>query len=96
MHRVGEYGLSEPRIYLIVCVIFANLSYFVMIFLRNFPYKFLAFFMIFGIFLTHFVFDMKQLVLNSQKELLLRELRSLNLLSKKINRQGRPKETSVK
>ena len=80
MHRVGEYGLSEPRIYLIVCVIFANLSYFVMIFLRNFPYKFLAFFMIFGIFLTHFVFDMKQLVLNSQKELLLRELRALNLL----------------
>ena len=80
MHRVGEYGLSEPRIYLIACVIFANLSYFVMIFLRNFPYKFLAFFMIFGIFLTHFVFDMKQLVLNSQKELLLRELRALNLL----------------
>ena len=80
MHRVGEYGLSEPRIYLIACVIFANLSYFVMIFLRNFPYKFLAFFMIFGIFFTHFVLDTKQLVLNSQKELLLRELRALNLL----------------
>ncbi|MBS5810263.1 MAG: DUF4153 domain-containing protein [Campylobacter concisus] len=80
MHRVGEYGLSEPRIYLIACVIFANLSYFVMIFLRNFPYKFLAFFMIFGIFFTHFVLDTKLLVLNSQKELLLRELRALNLL----------------
>ena len=80
MHRVGEYGLSEPRIYLIACVIFANLSYFVMIFHRNFPYKFLAFFMIFGIFFTHFVLDTKQLVLNSQKELLLRELRALNLL----------------
>ena len=80
MHRVGEYGLSEPRIYLIACVIFANLSYFVMIFLRNFSYKFLAFFMIFGIFFTHFVLDTKQLVLNSQKELLLRELRALNLL----------------
>ena len=51
-----------------------------MIFLRNFPYKFLAFFMIFGIFFTHFVLDTKQLVLNSQKELLLRELRALNLL----------------
>ena len=80
MHRVGEYGLSEARIYLIACVIFANLSYFVMIFLRNFSYKFLAFFMIFGIFFTHFVLDTKQLVLNSQKELLLRELRALNLL----------------
>lgn len=51
-----------------------------MIFLRNFSYKFLAFFMIFGIFFTHFVLDTKQLVLNSQKELLLRELRALNLL----------------
>ena len=80
LHRVGEYGLSEPRIYLIACVIFANLSYFVMIFLRNFSYKFLAFFMIFGIFFTHFVLDTKQLVLNSQKELLLRELKALNLL----------------
>ena len=80
LHRVGEYGLSEPRIYLIACVIFANLSYFVMIFLRNFPYKFLAFFMIFGIFFTHFVLDTKLLVLNSQKELLLRELRALNLV----------------
>ena len=36
--------------------------------------------MIFGIFFTHFVLDAKQLVLNSQKELLLRELRALNLL----------------
>ena len=36
--------------------------------------------MIFGIFFTHFVLDTKQLVLNSQKELLLRELRALNLL----------------
>lgn len=80
MHRVGEYGLSEPRIYLITCVIFANLSYFVMIFFRDFPYKFLAFLMVFGIFFTHFVLDTKLLVLNSQKELLLRELRSLNLL----------------
>ena len=80
MHRVGEYGLSEPRIYLIACVIFANLSYFVMIFFRDFPYKFLAFLMIFGIFFTHFVLDTKQLTLNSQKEILLKELRSLNLL----------------
>ena len=80
MHRVGEYGLSEPRIYLIACVIFANLSYFVMIFFRDFPYKFLAFFMIFGIFFTHFVLDTKLLIINSQKELLLRELRALNLL----------------
>ncbi|WP_225732545.1 DUF4153 domain-containing protein [Campylobacter concisus] len=80
MHRVGEYGLSEPRIYLIACVIFANLSYFVMIFFRDFPYKFLAFFMVFGIFFTHFVLDTKQIVLNSQKELLLRELKALNLL----------------
>ena len=80
MHRVGEYGLSEPRIYLIACVIFANLSYFVMIFFKDFPYKFLAFFMVFGIFFTHFVLDTKLLVLNSQKELLLRELRALNLL----------------
>ncbi|WXG21026.1 hypothetical protein VBZ67_00485 [Campylobacter concisus] len=36
--------------------------------------------MIFGIFFTHFVLDTKLLVLNSQKELLLRELRALNLL----------------
>ena len=80
MHRVGEYGLSEPRIYLIACVIFANLSYFVMIFFKDFPYKFLAFLMIFGIFFTHFVLDTKQLTINSQKELLIKELKALNLL----------------
>ncbi|MEH1011455.1 hypothetical protein QM027_13240 [Campylobacter concisus] len=28
LHRVGEYGLSEPRIYLIACVIFANFELF--------------------------------------------------------------------
>ena len=76
LHRVGEYGLSEPRIYLIACVIFANLSYFVMIFLRNFSYKFLAFFMIFGIFFTHFVLDTKQLVLNSQKRAFTKRVKS--------------------
>ena len=36
--------------------------------------------MIFGIFFTHFVLDTKLLTINSQKELLLKELRALNLL----------------
>lgn len=79
-HRVGEYGLSEPRIYLIACVIFANLSYFVIIFARNFPYKFLAFLMIFGIFFTHFILDTKLIAINSQKDILLKELKASNLL----------------
>lgn len=80
VHRVGEYGLSEPRIYLIACVIFANLSYFAIVFTRNFSYKFLAFLMIFGIFFTHFILDTKLIAINSQKEILLKELKALNLL----------------
>lgn len=78
--RVLEYGITQSRFYLIIVSIFA-IGLFLLALFRT-QKRFYAFFAIGLIFVSTFILDVKQIVINSQLQILNNRLVELNLLDK--------------